>query len=467
MANKILASSLDNFIQMSTSSSVNLPYVTFTLGQIPNSGVTITITDANDENGYRKEINGGAGYDTTLNSFNTSGDMIYTFMECLKMNSIFYNVTIQSSTMLKAFLDTSLKYNIVSTSGIIVGGNYSSYSPSLPNKSVLLIRESGGTEGDITMEKYHNSQTVTFNITSPYQKTMFHKPIDCTLNAYTLTNGTAHSANTSPYSTITVMPTTLTKFQSVDYDDYLYTQAKGSCKFLTTQLNRYYNYGEWVGLSILTDVDFPTLVLRKSYYTNSGVFLKTEYSVQYVEKNGKRYDLYDVFNLNSIEAQFDKQVGYILVSVATSFGSSAISNEVRYEINPKCDGNNEIFFLNEIGGIDSFNFTNTKQVNRSIDKQNTYNINHISDYINEFEYEYVLNKRNKITTTLSTNQLDISIAKWLNQLVKSKYTFKFLGIANPMFKIIVVDKFDIQTNTADDEFELNLEYHDADNDSLI
>lgn len=467
MANKILASSLDNFIQMSTSNSVNAPYVTFSLRTIPNSGVTITITDANDENGYRKEINGGTGFDTTSSSFNTSGDEIYTLMECLRMNSIFYNVTVQSPVVIKAFIDTSLKYNIISTAGITVGGNYSSYSPTLPNKSVLIIKESGNTDGNIVMEKYHNVQTVTFNITSPYQKTMFKSPIDATLTAYTITNGTAHSASTSPYNTVTIMPTTLTKFQKVNYDNYLY-KGSGRVKFLTTQERRYYNYGEWVGLSLLSDVDIPNLSLKKNFYTNSGVFLETEWTTQYVEKNGKRYDIYDNFELGDIEAMYDKQVGYVLVYATPSNGSDThLTDPIRFDIIPHCDGNNEVFFLNEIGGVDSFNFTSKKQITRSIGNQNTYNINHIKNFINEYEHEYVLNKRNKITTTLSTNQVDVGIADWLNQLVKSKYTYKFLGMQAPMFKIIVVDKFDVQTNTSDDEFELTLEYHDADNDALI
>ena len=467
MANKILASSLDNFIQMNTSSPVNLPYVTFTLGTVPASGVTITITDANDENGYRKEIKGGAGYETTMNSFNTSGDKVYTLMECLRMNSIFYNVTVQSSTMVKAFVDTSMKYNILSTAGVTVGGNYSSYSPTLPNKSVLIIKESGNTDNNIVMEKYHNVQTVTFNITSPYQKTMFKSPIDCTLSAYTITNGTAHSATTSPYTTVTIMPTTLTKFQKVNYDNYLY-KGNGTVKFLTTQENRYYNYGEWVGLSVLSEVDLPTLSLKKCFYTNSGVFLEEEWTTQYVQKNGKRYDIFDTFELSDIEYVYNKQVGYVMVYATKANGSDEyVTTPIRFDIIPHCQGNNEIFFLNEIGGVDSFNFTSTKQIARSIGTQNTYNINHIKNFTNEYDHEYVLNKRNKIVTTLTTNQIDQGIADWLNQLVKSKYTFKFLGMQSPMFKMIIVDKFDVQTNTYDDEFEVTLEYHDADNDTLI
>lgn len=465
MANRILASSLDNFVIFNTP-TVALPYVTFTVGTL-SASVEITIKEANNDYGYSRVINGSAGGETTSTSFNTTGLGLYNLYECIKLNSIFYNITFTNSTTMKCYIDTSLKYDITLTSGsgITIGGTYASYSPSLPNKTCVILQESGGTNS-INMEKYHNAATVSFNITAPFQKTMFSKPLEYNIMGYKVTNGSSSNI-TIPYESMTVIPTTLTKFQSVDYDDYLYTQAKGSCKFLTTQERRYYNYGEWVGLSVLSDVVFSTPLLRKAYYTNSGVYLKTEYSAQYVEKNGKRYDIYDVFNLDSIEAQYNKQVGYILVSFATGFGYPSVSNEIRFDINPKCDGNNEIFFLNEIGGIDSFNFTNTKQINRNIESQNTYSKTHTRSFVDIYDHEYVMNKRNKITTTLSTNQLDIGIASWLNQLVKSKYTFKFLGMNNPMFKIIVVDKFDIQTNTADDEFELNLEYHDADNTQII
>lgn len=465
MANRILASSLDNFVLFNTP-TVALPYVTFTVGTL-SASVEITIKEANNDYGYSRVINGTPNGETTSTSFNTIGIGLYNLYECIKLNSIFYNITFLNATTIKCQIDTSLKYDITLTkgSGITIGGTFNSYSPSLPNKTCVILQESGGTNS-INMEKYHNAATVSFNVTAPFQKTMFNKPLEYNIRGYKVINGSTSNI-TIPFETMTVLPTTLTKFQSVNYDDYLYTQAKGKCKFLTTQESRYYNYGEWVGLSVLSDVTFSTPLLRKAYYTNSGVYLKTEYSVQYVEKNGRRYDFYDVFNLNSVEAQYNKQVGYILVSLATGFGYPAVSNEIKFEINPKCDGNNEIFFLNEIGGVDSFNFTNTKEITRSIDTQNTYAKTHTRGFIDIYEHEYVLNKRNKITTTLSTNQLDISITNWLNQLVKSKYTYKFLGMNNPMFKIIVVDKFTITTNTADDEFELSLEYHDADNDSLI
>ena len=467
MANKILASSLDNFVNISTSNPIVYPYVTFTFGTVPASGVTITITDANDANGYRKEIIGGAGFETTINSFNTSGDAVYTLMECLRMNSIFYNITVASPIMDKAMLDTSKKYNIVSTAGITVGGNFASYSPTAPNKSVILMQESGNSENNIVMEKYHNTTSVSFNITSPFQKAMFKKPLEYTIKGYTLVSGTAHSASTSPYDSITIMPTTLTKFQSVNYNDYLYT-GTGKVKFLTTQTNRYYNYNEWVAFSFLTNTTIANPCLKKNFYTNSGVFLETEWTTQYVEQNGKRIDIYDNFELNDIETVHNKQVGYILVTFVNGNGSETeLSDPIRFDVMPHCNGNNEIFFLNEVGGIDSFNFTNTRQITRRIGSNSTFNVNHIKPFEDVLEHQYVNSKTNKVTTTLSTNQLSLEIASWLGQLVKSKYTFKFLGVMSPMYKMIVVDKFDVTTNTADSEFELNLEYHDADNEITL
>ena len=458
MANKILASSLDNFMTFNTP-TVALPYVTFTVGTLSNE-ITIEIKEANNDYGYAKTIKGTQNGETNDSSFNTVGLGLYNLYECIKLNFIFYNIVFVGSTTIKCFIDTSLKYDIavISGSGITIGGTYSSYSPSLPNKTCLILQESGGTNS-INMEKYHNAATISFNITSPFQKTMFSKPLQYNIMGYKM-NGGAASTITIPYDSITVMPTTLSKFQSVDYDDYLY-KGSGKVKWLTTQDRRYYNYGEWVGLSLLSDVTISNIRIKKSFYTNSGVWLEDEWTTQYVEKNGKRYDIYDNFELNDIEYSTDKQVGYVLVYACK--GLEEITDPIRFDIMPHCDGNNEIFFLNELGGVDSFNFTNTKQITRGINSLNTYSKTHTRNYVDVFDHEYVLNKINKVSTTLSTNQIDQGIAAWLNELVKSKYVYKFLGMNNPKYKMIVVDKFDIQTNTADDEFEITLEYHDADN----
>lgn len=461
MANKILASSLDNFMVLNTP-TVQLPYVTFVIGTV-SSDIEIQIKERDNLYGYSKSLVGTAGGGTTDSTFNTSGLVLYNFYECLKLNSIFYKITISNNTI-KAYIDTSVAYQIAVTSGsgIVVGGTYASYSPSLPNKSCLVLQNADGDS--IPMEKYHNAATVSFNLTSPFQKTNFKAPLEYNIIGYKVQNGQASNV-TIPYNSITVMPTTLTKFQNVNYDDYLY-KGTGTVKFLTTQYNRYYNYGEWVGLSILTDVTLSDPRLKKCFYTNSGVFLEEEWTTQLVETNGKRIDIYDNFELSDIEYVHNKQVGYILVYAYNGM-STQLTEPIRFDVMPHCQGNNEIFFLNELGGVDSFNFTNTKQVEWKIGSQSMYSKTHTRQFTTLYDHEYVLNKDNKVSRTLSTNQISIDIAEWLNQLVKSKWTYKFLGMTNPRYKMIVVDKFDIQVNTNDDEFELSLEYHDADENTTI
>lgn len=461
MANKILASSLDNFMVLNTP-TVQLPYVTFVIGTV-SSDIEIQIKERDNLYGYSKSLVGTAGGGTTDSTFNTSGLVLYNFYECLKLNSIFYKITISNNTI-KAYIDTSVAYQIAVTSGsgIVVGGTYASYSPSLPNKSCLVLQNADGDS--IPMEKYHNAATVSFNLTSPFQKTNFKAPLEYNIIGYKVQNGQASNV-TIPYNSITVMPTTLTKFQGVNYDDYLY-KGTSTVKFLTTQMNRYYNYGEWVGLSILTDVTLSDPRLKKCFYTNSGVFLEEEWTTQMVEVNGKRIDIYDNFELSDIEYVHNKQVGYILVYAYNGM-STQLTEPIRFDVMPHCQGNNEIFFLNELGGVDSFNFTNTKQVEWKIGSQSMYSKTHTRQFTTLYDHEYVLNKDNKVSRTLSTNQISIDIAEWLNQLVKSKWTYKFLGMTNPRYKMIVVDKFDIQVNTNDDEFELSLEYHDADENTTI
>lgn len=457
---KILASSLDNFIILNNSHTVEQPYVTFTVGSPSN--VTITIKDKNNDDGYYKEIIGNSTSVISSDSFNTGGVATLNLMECLKLNSIFFNITLESANTLKANIDTSISYSIsVSGGGITVGGTYSSYEALSPNKMVVMLQGNiDENTSNITMEKYNNNPSISFNITSPFKYSSMRVPLDIKITAYQMYNSQA-SMVTVPYSEATILPTTLHKFQTVDYTKYFYNGTKVS--FLTNNKNRYYNYNEWVGLSVLSNTNVTGL--KKSFYTNSGVFLEDEWTTQFVEKNGIRYDIYDTFELGDIEATHDKQVGYILVYAVN--GQTELTDPIRFDVVPKCMGNNEVFFLNELGGIDSFNFTNTKRVEREIDDQSTYFVNPIKDYTDRYELQYSKQKRNQITNTVSTHQIDLSTAKWLNELNKSKYCFLFLGMSNPKFKMIIVDKFDIETNSSDDEFELEMEYHEADNEVNI
>lgn len=452
----ILASSLDNFIILNNSHVVDKPYVTFTVGSPTN--VNITIKDRDNEDGYNKVIVGSPTSVISSTSFKTTGVVALNLLECLKKNSIFYDVRLQAANTIICGIDSSISYSITTSgNGITVGGTYSSYNAVSINKMVVLMQgEIDNNTSSITMEKYNDTSSISFNVTSPFSQMGGKSPITIGITAYQVYNNES-SLVTVPYSEATILPTTLSKFQSVDYDDYVYEGSK--VHWLTNNEERYYNYGEHYGLSVLCN----TLVgIKKNYYTNSGMFLESDTTFEYRERNGIRYDFYDTLDISGVESRYHHQVGYVLVY--GMIGSLEITYPVRFNVRPRCKENNELFFVNELGGIDSFNFTNTKTIERKIDDLSTYKMNPIRPWGDTYEIQHVKGKNNKITKILSTNQLNNDTAEWLNELNKSRYVFKYLGASNPRFMVVIVDKFDIETNSDTSEFELELEYHDSDND---
>lgn len=453
MATKLLASSLDNFILLNNSHTVSAPYVTFTVSNPSN--VKIIIKDALNEDGYHKETVGSTTATTSSESFNTGGLVIYNMLEWIKKTSIFFSPILQSANTIKVFIDTSVKYSItVEGGGITVGGTYSAFNPLQMNKTVLLLQgDIDDNRKMITMEKYNNDQTISFNVTSPFQYITRKDPITLNMISYQMYNDVSSNV-TLPYSDITVLPTTLSKFQKIDYSNYYNTPK---VHFLTNNEERRYNYGEYFALSVLSDT---TPTFKKNYYTNSGMFLETQTNTEYVEQNGIRYDIYDKFDLDGIEARYNHQVGYI--DIYAVIGGNE-SYPVRFYVIPKCKENNELFFVNEIGGIDSFNFTSTKEIEYAIDDQSTYFKNPISDFKDTYGIEYTKQKTNEINITLSIDSIDRKTAQWLNELNKSKYIYKFLGTLNPKYKMVIVDKLDIKVDNDSNEFTVELEYHDSDN----
>ena len=240
MANKIIASSLNNFIILNNTHTTDSPYVTFTVGSPSNTKVIIK--DANNDDGYYKEIIGNSTSVISSDSFNTSGVVALNFLECLKLNSIFFNITLESANTVKAYIDTSIKYQItVEGGGITVGGTYSSYEALSPNKMVVMLQgKIDENTANITMEKYNNNPTISFNISSPFHYSQLRVPLDLNITAYQVYNSRS-SMVTVPYSKVTILPTTLHKFQSVDYSKF-YSSEK--VHLLTNNENRYKKYGE-------------------------------------------------------------------------------------------------------------------------------------------------------------------------------------------------------------------------------
>ena len=458
----VLGSSQDNFLVFKNNSGER-PYVTFYVNDSGNPVGQITIKDALDDDGYNKVIKYSPSEIISDSSFKTiPGDKTattFSFLECLRKNQLFFDIKLiqdipNVGIVIRANIDSSTKYSIIGGSYITVGGNYSSYVPSEPNKFVLL--ENTGDE-QITLEKYAYSDTVSFNVTAPFEHLSFKDPFEMKLLGYRIENNSAYTETINNH-VVTVFPTTLNKFSNVRLIDFFTYQPENKADFLTNNMRRDYNYGEVVGLSVMTSL--PSLTLSKKYYTVSGRYLGEDSNVLYTESYKYRLDFYFSLDLEGVEASTNKQVGYVLVEAMN--GSSSLTNAIRYDIVPKCNQNNEIFFVNEVGGIDSFNFLGERVYNSSIDDQTTYFRNPTGKWGNIKEIEIVGQKKNKVEHTLTTTIINSETARWLNEMNKSKYAFLFVNDNPTKFQKIIITDLDIEISDRENTFEVEMTYQDSD-----
>lgn len=458
----LLGSSKDNFIVFSNNNSER-PYVTFYIVTGQNPVGQLTIKDALDDDGYNKVIQYSPSTIITDSSFKTNPNdktaTTFSMLECLRKNQLFYDITLVSDIpnvgiIIKAYIDSSTRYSITSGGFINIGGTYSSYVPVEPNKFVLLENTSNN---QITLEKYSYNSEVSFNVTAPFEHLSFKDPFSLKLLAYRVDNNSIVTESVANNS-VTVFPTTLTKFQDASLSDYLVTTGGSRVNFLTNNLERDYNYGEKVGLSIISNELSHTLLKR--YYTPSGKYLQTETTVLYHEHPTMRHDFYFDLDIAGVEAGTNKQVGYVLVDVL--YGSTVVTNSIRFNVNPKCNQNNEIFFVNELGGIDSFNFLGERSYDTKINNQTTYFRNPTSNWGKIKELEMVGQKKNVVEHVLTSTIINTNTAKWLNELSKSKYAFKFVNESPTKFERIIINDFDININDRENVFEVEMTYQDGD-----
>lgn len=457
MAN-ILASSLGNYISVPNAYTADKPYVVFTVGN-PNE-VRITVTNADSEDGYNRVISGSPTASLSATSFRTmSGVVALNLLECIKLNPIFYNITLSSANSIKAYIDTSVRYSItVSGSGVSVGGTYSSYNAeSMPKVTLMLGCTLNGETVNIPMEKYSDEQTVRFDVTAPFDRMRFRYPISVNVAAYTFHDSAASTVSV-PYSNYVVLPTTLKRFEGVDYSLYYNTSSERK-RFLTTLDNRPYNYGERYGVSFLSD--FADITLKKSFYTNGGVFLESQTTVELHERNGLRHDFYDIIDLDAIEGRHNKQVGYI--NVTAMRGNSEMSYPLRLSVTPRCSENHEVFFINKLGGIDSFNFNDKVESNVRIGDVTTFNRNPINGYRDDMmTIEGISVKTSDESLTVTKKSLSKDVVEWLGELTRSKVVFRFASSLSPKFKEIIVERSDMSYSSDETEFDVSITYHSSD-----
>ena len=458
--NRIVASSLDNFLIVANNHYIKRPFVDF---KFHSSGfeTDIVFSDATDADNYSLTINGKSGNPISYQTFNTNGSVyqcVLNFIECLKLNNIVYNVSLMSMDTVRAYLDTSINYSITSSNNAVtIIDAFSTYKVGSFNKIVLNL----STDiGEFNLEKYVADTQIPFKITSIFDSLNIFSPCKVNMMCYSVYENNVELI-TLNNSQITVMPTTLTKFEEVNYDDYYIEQSISEVKkFLTDRKNPKYNYGEVYAISVLTDYPVESIDLVKKYYTNSGMFLTQEKGELYKEANGRRIDLYDRFDLDNVEKTYNHQVGYVEI-VAVNASGTELTESLRFDINPKCNDNYTIYFLNKIGGVDSYNFTSTYSKDMSVKGNNTYYRNNLRSWDREYAIENVKKKQIKTTHTYTTSHINNEECEYLNELQRSKYCY-VINEETFVKYIIIVDKFDIEYTSDDKQNELTVEFYVSD-----
>lgn len=461
---KYVASSLDNFIVFANENAQDAPYVLITVGDSAvGQNVTLNFSDADNENVVKYTLSGSAGSYVTSSTFNTSGDrfaLMFSLCECLKQNPFTYNVVVYNTSTIKCGLDSSRRWTITSNR-FGISGNYAQYNPYAVNKWVLNIRGNiADGIGEFSMAKYNDTPEISFNVTSPFQYITFKNPIRVSLSAYSLIGNTTRVEPITNNS-LTIMPTTLTKFETVDYNEYFCSAYNYERKKpLTRNFRRNCNYGELIGISILTDRGDSSVTLTKRYYTNSGVFLSSDTGYLKRYYTNYRMDFYDRLDIASVESTSGRQVGYVEVTV--SVNGNDITEPVVYEVTPRCDNTDTLFFINSIGGLDSFNFLGGTDVETAIDELTTYFKNPKRPYTSVYELEFVKQKSMDETYTAKTHSIDRNMAEWLRELQRSRYVFKYNPDDEVPFKMVVVSEFDISLPSDENKFRLECKYRYAD-----
>lgn len=446
------------------------PYVDIALSSSFSSevGATIEVKD-NVNSNYTLTIvgsNNGAISSTTFNTSFTNNAPIFSLAECMKKNTnMFYDVKVSGNEVngftVRAYFDSNTTYTFTVSSGLSISGYTSgNYSPMV--KQVMHFHTENN--GDFEMEKYTKGKSVSFNITSPFNNTIDHKPIQFSIYSYSHYNtidGVAHTKYRSDYGSYVVIPSTIGEFETNSYNDYIvngenYTKGK----FLTTKTVRDYMYGEKIALSVLTTNGqiYHSLLLKK--YTPSGILI-TSISPTATIDNTYRVDYIIDVNLSDTETTYGKTVGYMEAVIVGRDGVTPISNTIRYNVVPKCMTPRTLFFLNELGGFDSYTFRGSVEEKIDIDDNETYTMKYtMKDHVKTMSAVAYKTMENMIT--VNTGKISHAEGKWLKCLAATKYCFiEDPNVTNTYYNVII-DSVDIDIDSSETYCECSLTYYIGD-----
>jgi hypothetical protein len=305
---------------------------------------------------------------------------------------------------------------------------------------------------NIELSKYHYTSSIKFNLSDPFNNITFFEPKTLSLYSYTITDSVV--TTNAVMNTISILPTTLNLHEWVVYDDYTLTSGELTLKnILTNRRNSYYNYNEEIILSVLAQSQL-TLSINVKFYTGSGVFITSITPSLITRYVRPRFDIRFTPDLLTTELAYNNEIGYFTVEVLQ--GATVKTRPLKFIVNPKCVTNNVFYFVNKIGGLDSFNFLKEESMKSSIDNQVTYIKNIEFNGINEGEYVHSKSYFQKFTA--ETTLLDKEQAEYITELAKSKYVYKYV---DNIKTIVIIDKCDVNINT-DNGYNISIEYHYSD-----
>ena len=127
-------------------------------------------------------------------------------------------------------------------------------------------------------------------------------------------------------------------------------------------------------------------------------------------------------------------------------------------------------FVNGIGGLDSFNFNDYQRHTTSVDERYVYNINLNKDYGDTQQYERIWGSNISDQYIVGCNDMDVDTIEWLNEMKRSRYTFKFNGEVDPKFTLITIDDFtteELDLNGKGGDVQCVYHYSDASSENVI
>lgn len=475
---RYLASSQPKYIRIAGKARAQgLLQVYITADYMYHIGEPVTIEVIRDGE-MIQEIRGSRGAAVTATSFNTAtvDDAVLSLADALRSNDIFSNVRVKKNEAgecrgVWADVETAHGYEFhrrESSAMMAVGGTGYRKAVSLTSTTLTYEIEDGERAGGskvITQQKTVDGDAL-FDITAPFAYDTRLYPVTMTLSASQKT-GNKYKTVALAETDYTVMPATAERYEEIDYAAYTVPgdrDADYSIRWLTTNTQRRYNQGEVVALSSLGAGPLtPYAVFRSA----SGAFLYEMIPEYRVVTVAGRSDYMMRFDLDAVGELTGEVVDAVEVHLRDYNGKTVTAEPVVYRSRRRCQKPAELFFVNKLGGLDSFADFASYRVESDVADVDTYMVNQMEDWETLGAggiacYEMVHTKRNEQQQVLTTYAEDAATCDWLGELQRSKYVFARLdgdGLDTMRFQQVIVDGMGITTRSRERSSEIEVKLH--------